>query len=171
AFVSISAIPSVGIWIGASPEILISVDRNKIFRTAAVAGTQLYNPSVDLLDVAWTQKEIEEQAMVSRYIVNCFKKIRLREYEEVGPRTARAGNLAHLKSDFIVDMQATGFPQLGTVMLGLLHPTSAVCGVPRQTALDFIMRNENYDRGFYSGYLGPMNMNGETHLYVNIRCM
>src|SRR5690606_11879949 len=78
AFVSISAIPSVGIWIGASPEILISVDRNKIFRTAAVAGTQLYNPSVDLLDVAWTQKEIEEQAMVSRYIVNCFKKIRLR---------------------------------------------------------------------------------------------
>lgn len=171
AFVSMTALPSVGAWIGASPEILISSDHNKVFRTAAIAGTQLYDPSVDLLDMAWTQKEIEEQAMVSRYIVNCFKRIRLREYEEIGPRTARAGNLAHLKSDFIVDTQAAGFPQLGTVMLGLLHPTSAVCGVPRQTALDFIRRFENYDRGFYSGYLGPMNVNGETHLYVNLRCM
>lgn len=171
AFTSFTVIPRIGAWLGASPEILISVDRKKVFRTAAIAGTQLYSAGIDLVDVAWTQKEIEEQAMVSRYIVNCFKKIRLREFEEIGPRTVRAGNLVHLKTDFVVDTIATGFPQLGAIMLELLHPTSAVCGVPRQTALDFIQRFEHYDRSFYSGYLGPMNMYGETHLFVNIRCM
>jgi isochorismate synthase len=56
-------------------------------------------------------------------------------------------------------------------MISLLHPTSAVCGVPRDTALDFIGQYENYDRSFYSGFLGPVNMDGESHLYVNIRCM
>jgi isochorismate synthase len=119
----------------------------------------------------WTQKEIEEQALVSRYIVNCFKKIRLREYEEVGPRTAIAGNLMHLRTDFTVDMQATNFPQLGTVMLELLHPTSAVCGMPKEPALAFIRAGEGFDRQFYSGYLGPVNIAGESHMFVNLRCV
>jgi isochorismate synthase len=171
AFVSITSIPDVGTWLGASPELLISVDKNKIFRTAAVAGTQLYHDDIELAEVGWRQKDIEEQAMVSRYIINCFKKIRLREFEEIGPRTARAGNVVHLKTDFHVDMQAVGFPQLGTIMVELLHPTSAVCGMPREAALDFIGRHENYDRSFYSGFLGPVNIGGESHLYVNIRCM
>jgi isochorismate synthase len=171
AFVSVTAIPNVGTWIGASPEVLISVDKNKIFRTAAVAGTQLHHDDINLADVGWRQKDIEEQAMVSRYIINCFKKIRLREFEEIGPRTARAGNVVHLKTDFHVDMQAVAFPQLGSVMLGLLHPTSAVCGMPREAALEFIENNEKYDRSYYSGFLGPVNIAEESHLYVNIRCM
>ena len=171
AFVSFVFAPGNGLWIGATPEPLLSVDRNKIFRTAAVAGTQLYHGDKEPIDVAWTQKEIEEQAMVGRYIINCFKKIRLREYEEIGPRTAIAGNLAHLKTDFIVDMTATNFPQLGTVMLELLHPTSAICGMPKEMAVQFIDRNENYDRSFYSGYLGPVNFEQTSALFVNIRCM
>jgi isochorismate synthase len=155
---------------GASPEILISVDKHEVFRTVALAGTQSNLPEVPLSQVAWTQKEIEEQALVSRYIINCFKQIRLREFEEEGPKTVVAGNLLHLRTDFRVDMKATGFPQLGTVMLRLLHPTSAVCGMPKEAALQFILEHEGYDRAFYSGFLGPVNMGGETHLYVNLRC-
>jgi isochorismate synthase len=170
AFVSLVSVPGHGTWMGASPEILVSVDRLRIFRTMALAGTQPYLPDVAPSQVAWTQKEIEEQALVSRYIINCFKQIRLREFEEDGPKTVVAGNLMHLRTDFQVDTQATGFPQLGTVMLGLLHPTSAVCGMPKEAALHFIRENEGYDRAFYSGYLGPVNLEGESHLYVNLRC-
>jgi isochorismate synthase len=126
---------------------------------------------MDIKSVAWTEKEIEEQAMVSRYIINCFKKIRLREYEEHGPRTASAGNLLHLKTEYEVDMKATNFPQLGSVMLKLLHPTSAVCGMPLNNALEFLNKNEGYDRQFYSGYLGPVNFRNESHIFVNLRCM
>ncbi|MBX2916519.1 MAG: chorismate-binding protein [Cyclobacteriaceae bacterium] len=170
AFVSFVSSPQTGTWMGASPELLVSVSQNK-FKTIALAGTLPYTPDTNLKTVAWTQKEIEEQALVSRYIINCFKKIRLREYEEHGPKTIVAGNVMHLRTEFEVDMQATHFPQLGSVMLKLLHPTSAVCGMPLEPALEFLQSSEGYSRQFYSGYLGPINIHNQSHLYVNLRCM
>ncbi|GAB4328334.1 MAG: isochorismate synthase [Flammeovirgaceae bacterium] len=171
AFISLISIPKIGTWLGASPETLVSTDANGIFRTVALAGTQPKPSDGNLKEVAWKQKEIEEQAMVSRYIINCFKKIRLREFEEIGPRTAAAGHLVHLKTDFIVDTQATGFPQLGTVMLSLLHPTSAVCGMPKNLAQAFILKHEGYERSLYSGYLGVVGIEKNIHLFVNLRCL
>lgn len=171
AFVSLVSGPPFGTWIGASPELLVHVDRDLIFRTAALASTQEYREHVDLKTVSWNQKEIEEQALVGRYIINCFKKIRLREFDEHGPRTIRAGNLLHLKTDFSVDMRATNFPQLGTVMLQLLHPTSAVCGMPLEPSLEFLLQNEQYDRQLYSGFVGPVNIELDSQLFVNLRCM
>ncbi|MFY0686073.1 MAG: chorismate-binding protein [Cyclobacteriaceae bacterium] len=163
--------PSYGTWLGATPEILIDIDTKKQFTTVSLAGTQKLSLDQSLSDVAWTQKDIEEQAMVSRYIIDCFKKIRLREFEENGPKTARAGRLAHLKTFYHVDMNAVGMPNLGTVMTDLLHPTSAVCGMPLAPALQFIKENENYDRELYAGFLGPVNIANSTHLFVNLRCM
>jgi isochorismate synthase len=170
SFVSFFSIPGKGTWMGASPEILIEVNESGIFRTSAVAGTQLLQPGTELSTVAWTQKEIEEQALVSRYIINNFKKIRLREFEEFGPKTVLAGNLVHLRTDFTVNIHDVNFPQLGSVMLKLLHPTSAVCGMPKDASADFLRIHENYDREFYSGFLGPVNMGNRTSLYVNLRC-
>ncbi|MBT1702571.1 chorismate-binding protein [Chryseosolibacter indicus] len=171
ALVSFVNIPSVGTWLGATPEVLVSVEDKTIFRTVALAGTQRYKEGMNLKSIAWTQKDIEEQALVELYIISCFKKIRLREYEEHGPKTSIAGNLIHLKSDFMVDMKATNFPQLGSIMLDLLHPTSAVCGMPLQPATDFIKQREGYDRSFYAGYLGPVNIDSNINIFVNLRCM
>jgi isochorismate synthase len=171
AMVSVFSSPLSGTWMGATPELLVCVDSRQHFRTVAVAGTQPCTDSVDVKKVTWTQKDIEEQALVERYIISCFKKIRVREFEEHGPKTVIAGNLFHLRTDFDVDMAAINFPQLGTVMLKLLHPTSAVCGMPLEPSLDFLKQNEGYDRQFYSGFLGPVNILAESHLYVNLRCM
>jgi isochorismate synthase len=171
AFVSLVTSPETGTWIGASPELLVSVDAQEKFRTIALAGTQKAQPNANLKSVAWTQKEIEEQALVSRYIIGCFKKIRVREYKEQGPHTVVAGSLLHLRSDYEVDMKEINFPQLGSVMLKLLHPTSAVCGMPLEPAIHFLKENEGYDREFYSGFLGPVNINSESKLFVNLRCM
>ena len=170
AFISITSAPELGTWVGATPETLIEVDREGIFKTMSLAGTQKYNGE-PLHILPWTQKEIEEQAMVSRYIINRFKEIRLREFIEVGPRTANAGNMAHLCSTFTVDTVATDFPNLGSVMLGLLHPTSAVCGMPKDKALALIHKIEKHDRRLFSGYLGPVNMAEGSYIYVNLRCM
>lgn len=171
AFVSFVSIPEVGSWMGATPETLISINTQQIFRTMALAGTQPKSAADRPANAVWRQKEIEEQALVSRYIINCFKKIRLREFEELGPRTVVAGNLMHLRTDFVVDMQATGFPELGSQMLALLHPTSAVCGMPRAEAQDFLKEHEQLSREFYAGFLGPVKVGEETTLYVNLRCM
>jgi isochorismate synthase len=168
SFVNFFHIPQVGTWIGASPEVLIETKGDQFF-TMALAGTQPASGENPLKSAAWTQKEIEEQALVCRYIVDCFKKIRLREYEEHGPKTVMAGSLLHLRTDFRVDMKATGFPQLGSVMLDLLHPTSAVCGMPRKEAHDFLQANEDFDRSFFAGFIGPVNIQEETSIYVNLR--
>ncbi len=171
ALVSLVSSPETGTWLGATPEALVSINEHQIFRTVALAGTKPFVEGMDVRNVAWTQKEIEEQALVSRYIINCFKKLRVREYLEHGPRTSIAGNVMHLKTDYEVDMKAIRFPQFGSVMLRLLHPTSAVCGMPLETSLDFLKRHEGYDRSFYSGFLGPVGFDRGSHLYVNLRCM
>lgn len=170
AFVSWYSIPHYGTWFCASPELIIELKEN-IFKTVALAGTQAFEPSHSIKETSWTQKEIEEQALVSRYIINCFKKIRLREFDELGPKTVRAGNLLHLKTEYSVNMDTTNFPDLGSVMLKLLHPTSAICGMPLEITRSFIEQNEDFDRGYFAGYLGPVNLNNSTNLYVNLRCL
>ena len=169
AFIYLLYSSITGLWMGATPENLLTVADNK-FSTVALAGTQTIEKNQSIEGVAWKQKEIEEQAMVSRYIIDCFKKIRLREFEEIGPRTVRAANLAHLSTSFHVDMLATNTPELGSVMLDLLHPTSAVCGMPREQALDFIHKHEHYERKLFTGYLGPVNIRNKTAIFVNLRC-
>jgi len=170
AFCSMTHIPGKGLWIGASPELLISQNSTE-FKTIALAGTKKLEDDDNLSEVAWTQKEIEEQALVSRYIINCFKKIRLREFAEYGPKTIKAGTLAHLRTDYSVNLQEVQIPDLANQMLNLLHPTSAVCGMPLEETKKFIKENENFKREFYSGFLGPVNFEDSTDLFVNLRCM
>jgi isochorismate synthase len=67
------------------------------------------------------------------------------------------------------------------ILIRALHPTPAVCGLPRKKAKDFILENENYQREFYTGFLGELNIKdskfkaqgqGSTsNLFVNLRCM
>ena len=176
AFISLVYLPEYKcFWLGATPETLVSMDRDGKFRTMSLAGTQLAinerGENLSAAEIRWSHKEIEEQAFVSRYIIECFKKIRLREYHESGPKTVQAGNLMHLRTDYMVDIKEVNFPQLGTVMLELLHPTSAVCGMPKVPALLIIAEQELHDREFYSGFLGPVNMQEESHLFVNLRTM
>ena len=174
AFVSLVSAPGVGTWLGASPEVLAEVTADGQFHTMALAGTQPLTPGLLPSAAIWRQKEIEEQALVARYIVNCFKQLRLREYHETGPRTVAAGQLLHLRTDFEVDLRnVPAASSLGTDMLRLLHPTSAVGGMPKVPALAFLQQHEGYDRAYYSGFLGPVNVEapGISRLFVNLRCL
>ncbi|RSK44212.1 chorismate-binding protein [Hymenobacter perfusus] len=173
AFVSLVSAPGAGTWLGATPEVLAEIDEQHVFRTMALAGTQPLLPGMKPATARWAHKDLEEHAMVARYIVNCFKQLRLREYDERGPRTVTAGQLLHLRTDFAVHLREVPFPSLGTDMLRLLHPTPAVGGVPKQPALEFLRRHEGYDRAYYAGFLGPVNLPdaGQSRLYVNLRCL
>jgi isochorismate synthase len=171
AFISLISIPKIGTWMGASPELLMAVNATQQFRTVSLAGTQAYPIDHPLSEAVWKQKEIEEQAMVSRFIITQFKSIGLKEFHETGPRSVRAGSLIHLKSEFHVDMQATSHSKLSNTVLQSLHPTSAICGMPRHAAQEFISSNEGFNRGLYGGFLGPININKESQLYVNLRCI
>lgn len=170
AFVSLVAVPGIGTWIGASPELLLADDGNAL-STMALAGTQALPPNHPLASVAWSSKEIEEQALVSDYIRDFFQQAGVNSLEEAGPRTVAAGNVAHLRTDFRVTLPHEPRMALANRVLHELHPTSAVCGMPKDKALAFILQNEGYDRSFYSGFLGPMHVDSQSHLFVNLRCM
>ena len=174
AFVSLVNLPEQKeLWLGASPETLVKQKSEGTFSTMSLAGTQrAYNAQNEIIpkyDIRWGQKEIEEHALVSRYIVECFKKIRLREYLETGPKTVLAGNVYHLRTEFDVDTISVNFPELATTMLKLLHPTSAVCGEPKLPGRQFLNKVEGYDRSFYSGFLGPVQVDGQSDIFVNLR--
>jgi isochorismate synthase len=153
--------PKIGLWMGATPEQLVKINQNQ-FETVALAGTQLFSESI-----IWNTKEIEEQQFVTDFIVSemAYKVKNLVVSE---PKTIKAGNLAHLKS-IITGHLTDDFSALDLIMT--LHPTPAVCGLPKESALDFIQKNEAFDRTYYSGFLGEYNSNNQTDLFVNLRCL
>lgn len=156
--------PKVGLWLGATPETLLKLEGNQ-FETMALAGTQLYKGT---LDVVWHDKEIYEQQLVTDFIVDNLKNT-VNDLTISKVKTVKAGKLLHLQTKIsgTVNLLNTNFKRF----INKLHPTPAICGIPRHTAKQFILNNENYKRGFYSGYLGELNYNSKSFLYVNLRCM
>jgi menaquinone-specific isochorismate synthase len=55
-------------------------------------------------------------------------------------------------------------------LLAALHPTPAVCGLPRGEALDFLRAEEPFDRGWYAGPVGWFDGAGEGVFVPSLRC-
>jgi isochorismate synthase len=51
-----------------------------------------------------------------------------------------------------------------------LHPTPAVCGLPRDRARAVIGACESFDRGFYAGAVGWCDARGDGRWLLAIRC-
>ncbi len=174
--------PKVGMWMGATPEILLRTS-NQSLTTMSLAGTQTV---VEDERPIWGQKELEEQQMVTDYIRETLQgKVSHLKQSEVA--SIRAGNLWHLRTKI-----TAGYNKNLSEIIQALHPTPAVCGMPLEPARDFILENENYKREFYTGFLGELNLKQEIHrtksernqenksyraikttseLFVNLRCM
>lgn len=167
AFVYIWFHPKVGLWMGATPEKLITLKKGE-FHTVALAGTQNYNGS---LNPVWGTKEKKEHQYVIDYIVSQIKDQQngfiLKEYTISETYTIRAGDLVHLKADINGVIRNFSLKNV----INTLHPTPAVCGLPKESAKSFIIENENYKRTYYTGFLGEINIDSETELFVNLRCM
>ncbi len=176
--------PKVGLWLGATPETLIKIEGNQ-FSIMALAGTQDY---IDTLDVVWQDKEKQEQQFVTDFIIDNLKPV-VESFKVSDVETVKAGNLLHLKT--MISARLKSESNLKEI-ISVLHPTPAVCGLPKQDTKQFILDNEHYDRTFYTGFLGELNMETKlqsrsakrnienraytikrksTRLYVNLRCM
>jgi len=165
AFVYLCHTPVTGTWFGSTPELLLSGE-NGSWQTVALAGTRRIKDSESNWESDWDAKNIREQHIVTAYLE---KQLRIKNL--IGsisePYTVRAGQLMHIKTDFRFQMSEQG--NVGD-LLDFLHPTPAVCGYPKTEACRLILAHEGYDRAYYSGFAGPLSMNGTTDLYVNLRC-
>ncbi len=160
AFIFLFNIPGQGTWIGASPETLLSLNE-KTAETVALAGTRPMD------DMDWTHKEVVEQQIVTDFVKETLENHGI-TYQMKGPGTSMAGNLVHLKTSFQLPAKLVN-GKAGKLIKDL-HPTPAVCGYPKTEAFDLIKVVEKHKRRFYTGFLGPWNLNGTNHLFVNLRC-
>ncbi len=178
-FVALVSAYRCGTWLMATPEVLLEGDGIQ-WSTMSLAGTMPLRedqmgfdepPSLFMHvgddDISWNIKNIQEQRFVSTYITEALEQM-ASEIEEKGPYTMRAGNLVHLRSDFHFTLRNKD--KLGE-LISILYPTPAVCGLPKDMARDFIVRNEFAPRCYYSGFLGCLDPEAETHLFVSLRCM
>ena len=145
-------------WVGAFSELLGKFDKaTKTFETMSLAGTLPTNET-------WTEKEIKEQKPVSDYIYNI-----LEQYSntiEISPTHDHiSGNIKHLKTDFKTKIESEQLPSI----IAKLHPTPAVCGIPKDFCKEAILEIENFDRELYAGY-SKIEMNQKTYYFVNLRC-
>jgi isochorismate synthase len=176
--------PKIGLWLGATPERFLKISGQQ-FSTMALAGTQTYKGS---LEVQWQKKEIEEQQFVTDFLKSSLTPF-VDQLKLSDVKTIKAGSLLHLQTDVNALLKQN---MKISALIKNLHPTPATCGLPKDNAKAFILENENYNREFYTGFLGELNLKQKssrntnrrnvennayvtvknvTNLYVNLRCM
>jgi isochorismate synthase len=167
-YIALVSIQGAGTWLMATPEVLLEGD-GKLWHTMALAGTmRMGDESEAHLPVeAWSEKNRAEQQYVSRYIEGILSSL-TSSLSQQGPYTTMAAHLLHLRTDFTFGLKD---PDMVASLLDALHPTPAVCGMPKAEARQFIVAHESVDRKYYSGFCGPLHLQGETHLFVSLRCM
>lgn len=167
AMVYLFKMPQTNAWMGATPEPCL-LEKNGWFKTVSLAGTRVLGQK-SLHDIQWGEKEIAEQAIVSRFIVKLIDNLGVDSYKIKGPQNFIAGNLVHLFTSF--EFKVDDVKIKWTDFLESLHPTPSICGLPRAESLKFILDRESHCRSFYSGLIGPVNVYNSTDLFVNLRCM
>lgn len=156
--------PKVGMWMGATPEILVKLENEKL-TTMSLAGTALWT---DGCIHTWGAKELEEQEFVTNHILVALRQLGIKNVTVEPLETVQAGSLIHLRTVIVARVPYENHQQI----VATLHPTPAICGIPTRQALDFILHNEGYDRSFYTGYLGVViPLKKRASYFVNLRCM
>lgn len=177
AFVFFFYTSETGAWLGASPELLLS-KRGSVYKSMALAGTKNAND-----ESLWDQKNFEEHQYVSDYIYNIFKKSGLITTRSA-TRTKHAGPVDHLVTDIqgvhenkqiYKNHETFEYEDASNTRIDLeklashLSPTPALSGMPVDKAIDLIKKIEDFERGYYGGFIGPIYDNGDYDYFVNLR--
>lgn len=158
AFVYLLHTHQFGLWLGASPELLVGSVGSKQYQTMSLAGTLGEDRNL------WTEKEREEQRLVTKYIESSLTELNL-PYTTDPTTELISGNLRHLMNKIRFEMPLIRMGEY----LKRLHPTPAVGGLPKTPAMEFIDTHENLNRSLYAGFLGYVSKE-QTQIHVNLRC-
>jgi salicylate biosynthesis isochorismate synthase len=158
-------------FLGASPELLVRRDGQRA-QTVALAGTtrRSADPSVDdhlgeqLLQ---SGKDRAEQAIVARRIERTLDPVSLWVAAGEEPVLVKVHNVQHLATPIRAQLAD---PVPAVELVGMLLPTPAVGGEPREAALPLIPALEGLDRGWYAGAVGWTDLAEDGEFCVALRC-
>lgn len=146
-----------GHWLGATPERLIEGQKGS-FGTVSLASTKKTEDNSP-----WSEKEIEEQGLVTSFIKRALEDLSI-SYTLEERTELIAGPVKHLCTKFS-SIEGEDPYQL----VRILHPTPAVSGLPRKDAISLIENIEKHDRSLYTGFIGEIN--DDVNIFVNLRCL
>ncbi len=158
------------VFVGATPERLAHVEGGRL-ETMALAGTAARG-ATEAEDVALaasllaSAKNREEHAIVVEAIRAALDPLCTTLQIAEAPHLRLLSNVQHLETH-IAGMLAPGRDLLD--IAAALHPTPAVCGLPRDVAGTFLRANERLDRGWYASPLGWLDSRGQGELVVALR--
>lgn len=145
-------------WMGAFSEVLGKFNKTTHeFETMALAGT------LPVLE-EWSEKEIEEQKPVTSYIQNILETYS-GQVQKSDTYDHISGNIKHLRTDFKTTIQPEDLDKI----IQDLHPTPAVCGIPKDFCNENIRKYEKFPREFYAGYI-KVETEESILYFVNLRC-
>jgi isochorismate synthase len=157
-------------FLGASPELLVRRS-GAVAATVALAGTtgRSADPAVDdhlgeaMLRSAKVRNEHE---IVIRRIERGLRPHAVWVHAEGDPSVVRIGNLQHLATPIRAQLADA---RSAIELAGLLHPTPAVGGEPREPAMELIGELEGIDRGWYAAPVGWMDATEDGEFCVGLR--
>src|SRR5215210_4764629 len=158
-------------FVGASPELLVRRDGQRA-QSVALAGTtrRSADPAVDDHlgeQLLRSSKDREEQAIVARRIERTLAPVSLWVATADDPVIVRVHNVQHLATPIRAQLAD---PVPAVELAGLLLPTPAVGGEPREAALPLIPALEGLDRGWYAGAIGWTDLAEDGEFCVGLRC-
>ncbi len=159
AFVSLVYTPEYGLWMGATPEVLLHLDGSNL-TTVSLAGTLVNEQEI------WTGKEELEQSVTTRFIKQVLEEFGQNESQLSEVTEIKSGDIRHLKSHFQVQVD----PENVRMIVNSLSPTPAVAGYPKDLAIQWLKETERFNRSLFSGFLG-MKESNKLNLFVNLRCV
>jgi menaquinone-specific isochorismate synthase len=158
-------------FLGASPELLVS-RRGRVAVSRPMAGTVPRGATAEaeargLARLTGSAKETVEHRLVVDAVAEGLAKV-ADHVEVAAPEVVRLATVAHLATG--VTAALTGPLPSALELAGLLHPTPAVGGSPREAALAAIAALEPFDRGRYAGPVGWVDAAGDGDWAVALRC-
>ena len=158
------------VFCGATPELLARVDGVKV-STLALAGTapRGSSPGEDTLaadSLRNDPKELEEHRYVRSDISRRLKAGGFAVEPRAPTYVMKLPGIQHLATP------VSAVAPVGTNVLdvvGALHPTPAVAGVPRDRALEWISDHEPLERGWFAGPVGFCDLAGNGEFHVALR--
>jgi menaquinone-specific isochorismate synthase len=160
-----------GGFVGASPELLVRRE-GRVATSRPMAGTVPRGDSAaaeadGLARLTGSPKEAVEHRLVVDAVADGLAKVADRV--QVGrPEVVRLATVAHLATEITAEL--TGPLPTALELAGLLHPTPAVGGSPRDAALAAIAALEPFDRGCYAGPVGWVDRAGDGEWALALRC-
>ncbi len=159
-----------GSFLGATPETLVCL-RDREVKTAAIAGsiargTSAASDRVLAQVLMESAKDRREHALVVQAMIAALEPLCDEFAVAASPQVLALANVQHL-STAITGRLAERRHLLDLV--DRLHPTPAVAGCPRETALVEVQAREPLDRGWYAGPIGWMDARGDGEFAVAIR--